>query len=230
MKFNRITSFAVVSLVLGIGVIAYLQLNGSLQPDDGSENVAKHQKDSANTAQNIAANNTKASNNKTLIKKHNHETVDSDDEFQFIFTPEAPSLWPLDTPQQQIELNRRNQIQAWIIDIERQLIDSLTLGEKLNLYIPQTKRRLTITLKSVKQGRYSESRIASIDGSTEAYSVFFTLGEATLYGTIETPEGIFHLEKRNSEDGVIYAASEIRKGLDYSVSDAVPVSNPENSL
>lgn len=228
MKFKRITSYAIVVLALGVGVIAYLQPIGSRYSKDEDANFTKHEKVPSNNTQNIAAINTKVSHNKIVVDKHSDEDVDSDDEFQFFFTPEVPSLWPLDTPKAQIELNRRNQIQAWNIDIKRELIDSLTLGKKLNLYIPQTKRRLTITLKSIKRGRYSESRIASIDGSAELYSAYFTLGEASLYGTIETPEGIFHLEKRNAEDGVIYAASEIRKGLDYSVSDAVSVSNPES--
>jgi hypothetical protein len=240
MKFNKITSFVVVSLVLAVGGMAYLQLDGSQQPDDESGNLAEYDNDSASSANsssssdspssNSATNTRKAPDNKSLVKKYSDESIDKDDEFQFIFSPEAPSLWPLAMPEKQIEIDRRNQIQAWLIDIKRELISSLTLGEKLNLYIPQTKRQLTITLKSVKQGRYSESRIASIDGSVETYSAYFTLGETSLYGTIETPEGIFHVEKRNADDGIIYAASEIRKNLDYSINDAVSVTNPEKIL
>jgi hypothetical protein len=229
MKFNKVTFIAVTGIIVGIGFIAYLKPNGSLVRLNWSADTAAKDTQLSSSEQNMSSH--VSNNSPTAIVEQGQEVSDtSDADFQFIFTPSAPVLWSLEVPQRQIEIKRRNNINASIIDIERDLLDNLTLGEQLNLYIPQSKRRLTITLKSIKLGRYSESRIASVDGANGAYSAYFTLGKSSLYGSIETPEGVFHVEKRYTDEAVIYAASEIRKGLDYSVSDAIGVSLPENIL
>jgi hypothetical protein len=229
MKFNKVTFIAVTGIIVGIGFIAYLKPDGSLVRLNWSADTAAQDTQLSSSEQNMSSH--VSNNSPTAIVEQGQEVSDtSDADFQFIFTPSAPVLWSLEVPQRQIEIKRRNNINASIIDIERDLLDNLTLGEQLNLYIPQSKRRLTITLKSIKLGRYSESRIASVDGANGAYSAYFTLGKSSLYGSIETPEGVFHVEKRYTDEAVIYAASEIRKGLDYSVSDAIGVSLPENIL
>lgn len=225
MKFNKVIFIAVMGVMATIGFLAYFQPNSSVTQLNWSLDKTVQDTQLSQTNHNISSNVPKTPS--YVIAEQGHESRDKD---AFVFTPSAPILWPLEASQRQIEIKRRNKINALIIDLKRDLLDNLTLGEQLNLYIPQTQRRLTITLKSIKQGRYSESRIATIDGANGAYSAYFTLGKTTLYGSIETPEGIFHVEKRDANDAVIYAASEIRKNLDYSVSDAVAISLPENTL
>jgi hypothetical protein len=229
MLFNRVTLIAVTVVILGIGFIAYLQPNGSLQQFDLSEGIVGKESNVSHLGHNTLPNDP-ISGPKGALKKGEDIVGNDEAEFQFIFTSSAPELWPLEAPMRQVEIKRRNQIKAWVIDINRDLIENLIVGEQFNIYIPQTERRLTMTLKSVKRGRYSESRIASIDSSGQSYATNFTLGKSTLYGAIETPEGIFHVEKRNGDEAVIYAGSEVTKNLDYSISDVVPAPNLENVI
>jgi hypothetical protein len=163
---------------------------------------------------------------KNKVKPPSDQEPDQNTLTDFIISPDASELWPIILQKEPIVVQRHNQISAWKIMLDRQLIDDLEHSEQLNLYIPQTERRVTITLNSTKSGRYSRSKIATIDGTGGAYSAYFTLGSETLYGSIETPEGVFHIEQNNKGEAMIYAASEIRENLDYSISDAVVVSPP----
>lgn len=228
MTLKKASVFSVFVIVTCIGLVIFLPSSESPHEMIQSESSPEHRKVSEAQEKTVAQMPTDASSKSKLapnsIVESNSRTLSSTDQFEFIFTPSAPALWPLNQHYNQVEIKRRNRFNALAIDIKRDLIENLSLGEKLNLYIPQTQRSLTITLSSIQQGKYSESRIAGVDGTKDRYTAYFTLGNTTLYGTIETPEGSFHIEKKETEDAVIYAASEIRKNLDYSVSDAVTVS------
>jgi hypothetical protein len=235
MKFNSAKVSSVFAIIVSLGLVMYLVNNEPQQTKNLSTDSAEKQQVTDSRNNNVSEKQTRDQNKGNLGPSGNLEVTENKsfnntDPFEFIFTPSAPSLWPLNQHYEQIEIKRRNHFNALAIDFKRDLIANLFLGEKLNLYIPQTQRSLTITLISIQQGKYSESRIARVDGNEDLYSAYFTLGETSLYGSIETPEGTFHIEKRNSDDALIYAASEIRKNLDYSVSDAVSVSKLTGNL
>ena len=222
---HRHTILVILGLITVLSVIAYSPLLEQFLASDLSL-------PETNPIEATASSNsiTLQQDQKNEVKPPTARQRDNNTPIDFIISPDASALWPIMLSKEPVIVQRHNQISAWKIDLDRLLIEELEPGEQLNLYIPQKARRVTITLNSIKSGRYSQSKIATIDGSDGAYSAYFTLGTDTLYGSIETPEGVFHIEQNRAGEAMLYAASEIRENLDYSVSDAVLVSPPLNDV
>lgn len=135
-------------------------------------------------------------------------------------------IWKSFDGDEPVILERAHPIIARRIELDRVALDSLRVGDAFILHIPQTARRLSATVKNRVRNQHSETILARVHVLERAFTVQFTISETSVYGNIETPEGVYILEQQSDfmkGVAVIFSEREIYQNLEYTESDAIPL-------
>lgn len=139
----------------------------------------------------------------------------------------VPALWALADEPGLVILQRAHQIHAQAIALDEVFLKTLKVGDGFSVRIPQTQRVLTASVTDKRLSQFSETLFAEVDGSTGSLHIQLTFSASSVFGNIETPEGVYVLEKQTDKMNgvaVIFDQNEIYDQLDYAESDAIELS------
>jgi len=123
-------------------------------------------------------------------------------------------------------LERAHPVYAQRVELNRNVLARLKVGDEFSMRIPQTSRILLATVIEWVHNQHSETLLARVSMLDRIYAIQITISAESVFGNIETPEGVFVLEQQaNVLEGsaVIFSEKEIYQNLDYRESDAIPL-------
>ena len=138
----------------------------------------------------------------------------------------ARPIWDLGDSDNLVILQRAHPIYAQRVEFDRSVLAGLKVGDGFSMHIPQTARILSAIVVERVGNRHSETLLASAYVLEESYAVQITFSGDSIFGNIETPEGVFILEQQVGVlegAAVIFGEKEIFQNLDYRESDAFPL-------
>ena len=139
---------------------------------------------------------------------------------------DARPLWTSSEDDRVVTIQRAVSISARRVYMDDAVLSLLEPGDSFIMQIPQSARLLSATVLDRKMNTYSTTLFATVDGSKGLFHAQVTFSGASIFAEVETPEGIFILEKQagqTEDEAFIYNQAEIYQHMNYAESDAIPL-------